>query len=113
MPALTDKLIRSVTGPAGRARSQRQRFMRRLLRPAWLGTLRRTTPLSDYWGYDRGTPVDRYFMEHFLDEHRCDIRGHVLEVENSFYTQRFGVEVERAEVLDIDSTNPHATIVAD
>ena len=113
MLLLKDKLIQSMIGPSGRARSNRQRFMRRLIRPAWLGTLRRTTPLSDYWGYDRGTPVDRYFMERFLGEHRRDICGRVLEVENSCYTQRFGTGVERAEVLDIDSANPRATIVAD
>lgn len=113
MLSMLDKFNQLVSGPSGRARSNRQRLLRRLMRPAWLGTLRRTTPLSDYWGYDRGTPVDRYFMEHFLDEHRCDIHGRVLEVENSLYTQRFGTGVERAEVVDIDSTNPHATIVAD
>jgi SAM-dependent methyltransferase len=110
---MLDKFNQLVIGPSGRARSNRQRLMRRLRRPAWLGSLRRTTPLSDYWGYDRGTPIDRYFMEHFLDEHRRDIRGRVLEVENSLYTQHFGVEVERSDVLDIDATNPQATIVAD
>ena len=113
MPSLTDKSVRLVTRPSGRARSNRQRLMRRLLRPARFGTLRRTTPLSDDWGYDRGTPVDRYFMERFLDEHCGDIRGRVLEVENGIYTQRFGVGVDHAEVLDIDATNPHATIVTD
>jgi len=113
MLSMLDKFNQLVSGPSGRARSNRQRFMRRLRRPAWLGSLRRTTPLSDYWGYDRGTPIDRYFMEHFLDEHRRDIRGHALEVENSLYTQQFGMEVERSDVLDIDATNPQATIVAD
>ena len=113
MLSLPDKFKHLVIGPTGRARSNRQRLLRRLMRPARFGTLRRTTPLSDYWGYDRGTPVDRYFMEHFLDEHRCDIRGRVLEVENSDYTLRFGKGVERSEVVDIDQANPHATIVAD
>ena len=110
---LKDKVIQSVIGPSGRARSNRQRFVRRLIRPAWLGTLRRTTPLSDYWGYDRGTPIDRYYIERFLDECRGDIRGHVLEVKYSDYTRRFGTGVERADVVDIDPANPHATIVAD
>ena len=31
--------------------------LHRLLRPAWLGTLRRLTPLSQQWGADRGTTV--------------------------------------------------------
>ncbi len=87
--------------------------LRRLLRPAWLGTLRRTTPISNSWGYDRGTPVDRYFIERFLNEHRQDIRSRVLEVKNSGYTDQFGVDVEHRDVLDIDPANPQATIIAD
>ncbi len=90
----------------------RQR-LRRLTRPAWLGTLRRTTPLSDTWGNDRGTPIDRYYIECFLEAHRRDIRGRVLEVKDSGYITRFGSGVERADVLDIDPANPAATIVAD
>jgi SAM-dependent methyltransferase len=110
---MLDKFNQLVIGPSGRARSNRQRFLRRLRRPAWLGSLRRTTPLSEYWGYDRGTPIDRYYIEHFLDECRGDIRGRVLEVKNSDYTQRFGTGVVQSDVLDIDPVNPHATIVVD
>lgn len=86
---------------------------RRLSRPAWLGTLRRTTPLSDEFGFDRGTPVDRYYIEHFLKQHRQDIRGRVLEVRDSGYTDRFGHELTQRAVLDINPANPLATIVAD
>jgi SAM-dependent methyltransferase len=94
----------------------RKRFsqrLRRLARPAWLGTLRRTTPLSDRFGFDRGTPVDRYYIERFLDDHRKDIRGRVLEVKDSTYTDRYGTDVEQRDVLDIDPANPNASIVTD
>lgn len=94
-------------------RQQLRKRLRRIYHPAWLGTLRRTTPLSDRWGFDRGTPIDRYFIERFLDEHRRDIRGHVLEVKNSRYTDRFGIGVERRSVVDIDRANPCATICVD
>ena len=87
--------------------------LRRLLRPAWLGTLRRTTPLSDRYGYDRGTPVDRFYIELFLQEHRRDIQGRVLEVKDHGYTDRFGINVERRDVLDIQPDNVQATIIAD
>jgi SAM-dependent methyltransferase len=90
----------------------RQRLAR-LFRPAWLGTLRRTSPLSDAWGYDRGTPVDRYYIECFLSEHRHDIHGHVLEVKDSGYVDRYGSAIAQRDVLDIDASNPHATIIAD
>lgn len=92
---------------------QRRHLLQRLRRPAWLGTLRRTTPLSDWWGYDRGIPVDRYYIEHFLEQHRRDIRGRVLEIKDSGYSDRYGAGVERCDVLDIDQSNPRATLVAD
>jgi SAM-dependent methyltransferase len=92
--------------------SWRQR-LRWLRRPARLGPLRRTTPLSDHWGRDRGTPVDRYYIEPFLAAERTAIRGRVLEVLNADYAKRFGLGVERIDVLDIDASNAAATIVAD
>jgi SAM-dependent methyltransferase len=94
-------------------RDSLRRRARRLRRPARLGVLRRTTPLSDQWGRDRGTPVDRFYIERFLERERASIRGRVLEVLDASYTQRFGASVERSDVLDIDATNPNATIVAD
>lgn len=87
--------------------------LRRLLRPAWLGTMRRLTPISRLWGADRGTPVDRYYIECFLESHRADVRGRVLEVKDSGYTRRFGRDVSVADVLDVYSANPQATVVAD
>jgi SAM-dependent methyltransferase len=85
----------------------------RVRRPAWLGTVRRTAPLSDIWGHDRGTPVDRYYIEQFLARRREDIRGRVLEIKDNGYTKRYGAGVDRSDVLDIDPSNPAATIVTD
>jgi len=86
---------------------------RRLMRPAKLGTLRRTTPLSTVWGGDRGTPIDRYYIERLLEKHRQDIRGRLLEVGDSRYTDRFATEVVSSDVLDVDKANAKATIIAD
>jgi SAM-dependent methyltransferase len=87
--------------------------LRRLSRPARLGILRSTAPLSDDHGYDRGTPVDRYYIERFLEAERSHIRGRVLEVKDSGYTNSIGVGVTQRDVLDVDSTNQLATFVAD
>jgi SAM-dependent methyltransferase len=87
--------------------------LRRLVRPAMLGTLRRTRPLSNDFGYDRGTPVDRYYIERFLDQHRSDIKRRVLEVKEPLYTKQFGHAIERSDILDIDAGNLDATFVAD
>ena len=73
----------------------------------------RTQPLSRRWGYDRGTPVDRWYIERWLSGHAQDIRGSVLEVKDSGYTTRFGTGVTDSHVLDIDASNREATLVAD
>lgn len=88
-------------------------YLRRVLWPAWLGSLRRTQPLSRNFGYERGNPVDRYYIDRFLTEHRSDIRGRVLEVKEAMYTRRLGTSVERSDVLDIYPANPRATVLAD
>ncbi|MFP5362554.1 MAG: methyltransferase domain-containing protein [Thermoleophilia bacterium] len=87
--------------------------LRRRRRPVWLGSLGSTAPLGEAWGYDRGTPVDRWYIERFLSAHRGDITGRVLEVKDSGYTDRFGHAVSESAVLDVDSANRRATHVAD
>lgn len=78
------------------------------------GDLRRKSPISRTFGFDRGLPVDRYYIERFLDRHAADIRGRVLEIKNNAYTRRFGGEkVEKSDILDIDEDNREATITAD
>ena len=88
------------------------RVARRLATPA-RPMLYRTQPVSADWGYERGTPIDRAYIEDFLARHRADIRGRVLEVRDTAYTDRFGSQVTERDVLDIDSANPVATVIAD
>lgn len=80
-----------------------------------LGSLRRLTPVSRQFGWDRGgLPVDRYYIERFLQSHAADIAGRVLEARDDAYTRRFGgANVTRADVLHPTAGNPKATIVAD
>jgi hypothetical protein len=98
---------------SARLAPEQRRRLRRYARPAWLGSLRRTTPLSENWGFDRGTPIDRHYIESFLQDWRRDIRGDVLEIRDSGYTDRFGTAVAERTVLDLDPSNPQATIIAD
>lgn len=78
------------------------------------GNLRRVTPVSEVFGYDRGQPIDRYYIENFLAFHAKDIRGHVLEIGDDTYTRRFGGDrVTNKDVLHVSEGNPSATIVAD
>lgn len=98
-------------GPERERRARRR--LRRLRRPAYVGTVRRTVPVSRDFGYDRGSPVDRYYIERFLAERRAAITGRVLEVKDAGYTTRFGSGVTQADVLDVDRANERATIVGD
>lgn len=78
------------------------------------GSLRRMTPISRSWGFDRGLPVDRYYIERFLESHREDIHGHVLEIGDDRYTRRFGNgRVTKSDVLHVAGHTPTTTIVAD
>lgn len=91
------------------------RFRRRLsIGRINLGDLRRTAPISTQFGYDRGTPVDRRYIEDFLSRNDKDIRGRVLEIGDNAYTVRFGGDrVTRSDVLHVDPDVPGVTIVAD
>ncbi len=73
---------------------------------------RSTTPVSRTFGLDRGTAVDRYYIEGFLHRHAHDIRGAVLEVGDARYTEQFGEGVRASDVLDI-SASRRATLVGD
>jgi hypothetical protein len=52
--------------------------------------LRRLTPLTRSFGYDRGQPIDRYYIEKFLGRQARDIAGHVVEIGDDRYTRQFG-----------------------
>jgi SAM-dependent methyltransferase len=78
------------------------------------GDFFRTTPFSNVFGYDRGGPIDRYYIENFLSAESEYICGRVLEIGDNEYTLRFGKEnVQQSEVLHVNDSNPVATIVGD
>jgi|ERR1700733_3661687 len=78
------------------------------------GQLRRLRPISSAFGFDRGLPIDRYYIEQFLSANGSDIRGRVLEMGDDSYTRRFGGDrVEKADVLHVVEGNPRATMVGD
>ena len=78
------------------------------------GDLYRTTPLSTEFGYDRGGPVDRYYIENFLEKNKADIHGDVLEIGDNDYTLRFGgSKILKSHILHVDDKNPAATYVGD
>jgi len=94
------------------------RWLKITVRPAVgrvdFGDLRQLRPLSHEFGYDRGLPVDRYYIENFLSRHAGKICGHLLEIGDDNYTRQFGAEsVTRSDVLGINEGNPKTTLVGD
>lgn len=78
------------------------------------GDLRRREPVSRVFGLDRGTPIDRYYIEGFLERHKTLIHGRVLEVGDSTYTNRFGeTRITQADILHTPPGGKSATIVGD
>jgi SAM-dependent methyltransferase len=109
---MTKALLQRAKAIAGPRMTTR---VRSLLRghglPRW-GNLRRTTPFSSTFGFERGTPIDRHYLQRFLHAHRDRITGDVLEVQTNSYTRRYGRDLRRMDTFDI---NPmfHPTYLCD
>jgi SAM-dependent methyltransferase len=89
----------------------------------------RSIPASRRDGFDRGGPIDRYYIEHFLRRHAGegeygagDFKGRVLEFTDNTYTRKFGTlskgnpnpgDVTQSDVLDVSDANARATVVGD
>lgn len=109
---LIPRIIRLIPRPLGLLLTQK------LWSPA-IGKIRfgdfaRTTPISTDFGFDRGEPIDRYYIERALESHAELLRGRVLEVKDRRYTTLYGHDkVISSDVLDIDPLNPLATVIGD
>ncbi|KJD34538.1 glycosyl transferase family 2 [Tamlana nanhaiensis] len=79
-----------------------------------LGDFNRTTPFSTQFGYDRGGPIDRYYIESFLSENANKIKNNVLEIGDNTYSLRFGgSNIKKSDILHIDDKNEKATYIGD
>lgn len=78
------------------------------------GSFRRTVPISRRWGADRGTPIDRHYIELFLSSRSLDIRGHVLEIGENLYAEvNGGARVTRLDVLHVQEELKDVTVIGD
>jgi SAM-dependent methyltransferase len=69
--------------------------------PFW-GNLRRLHPFSNYYGFERGTPVDRYYLDRFLASQAHCVRGDVLEIQAPAYVKKYGSDVRASHSVDIN-----------
>jgi SAM-dependent methyltransferase len=78
------------------------------------GDLYRTDPISPIFGLDRGQPIDRYYIDQFLEKCKLDVRDRCLELGDATYINKFGGDrVKQIDVLHVVEGNPDATIIAD
>ena len=66
-------------------------------------------PFSRRWGAERGKPIDRHYIEQFLEEHKDSIRGNVMEISENVYTRKYGGDnVGESIVLHVDGLGRNA-----
>ncbi|MCI8504522.1 MAG: hypothetical protein HFH00_11975 [Dorea sp.] len=66
-------------------------------------------PFSRRWGEERGKPIDRYYIENFLEKHKGLIHGKVMEISENIYTRKYGKEnVGESVVLHVDGWGRNA-----
>ncbi|MDG1326210.1 MAG: methyltransferase domain-containing protein, partial [Opitutales bacterium] len=57
--------------------------------------------LRDF-GFNIGTPVDRYYIENFLHKHRKFIKGEVLEIGEDSYSSKYGNQGINLTILNVE-----------
>jgi glycosyltransferase involved in cell wall biosynthesis len=93
-------------------------FDRKIFSKLFLTLHTTASPISDSFGFDRGGPIDRYYIEQFLKIHSRSIQGKILEVGDDRYTQQFGHNIKNLDILNVkeglwdtsivdDLSNPH------
>jgi SAM-dependent methyltransferase len=71
-------------------------------------------PASRTFGFERGLPIHRYYVQRFFETHSNQIRGRCLEFHDSGHVRTYGGgRPSRIDILDLSAENPDATIVAD
>jgi hypothetical protein len=68
-----------------------------------------TEPVSRKFGTERGTAIDRYYIEEFLEKNRGLIHGDCIEIAENTYTLRYGEDrVKNAYILHVKGWGENA-----
>ena len=72
----------------------------------------RTKPVSIVFGLDRGSPIDRFYIEFFLEKYKKYIIGNVLEIADNTYTKKFGQDTNiNSFILDYSGASNSKNII--
>lgn len=72
----------------------------------------RKNPVNDEWGFNRGLPIDRHYIEKFVQANKSLIQGKVLSIGDDYHAKKYSENLESSDILHVNNT-PEATIVAD
>ncbi len=78
-----------------------------------LKNILKAEPVSNQFGFDRGTPIDRFYIEKFLKDNSSCIKVDVLEIAENTYTLKFATSKVNSQILHFDNSNPKATVIGD
>ena len=69
-------------------------------------------PISSKFGFDRGTPIDRYYIEKFLTENSNYIKGNLLEIADSNYSKKYATGSKNIfNVLTFDNPPEDCSVI--
>jgi hypothetical protein len=85
-------------------------FKRKFMKTNW-NNLRKTKPISNDYGWSRGKPIDRFYIEKFLDTNKKLIKGACGEISEARYFKKYDNNlVTSFKIFDIDASNKLAEI---
>lgn len=74
-------------------------LLRRRQQPVVFGDLTRFRPIGREYGIERGTPIDRFYIDKYLNQNRGLIAGKAIEIGEVRYLAEIGHNVNEAWVL--------------
>jgi len=72
---------------------------RRIISKIFFLNLFSIKPISSVFGYDRGTPIDRIYINDFLNNNSNCIKGVVCEIEDDQYSRKFTQNIKKSIIL--------------
>lgn len=84
----------------------------RMWKPADISDLS-IQPYSRKMGWERGTPIDRIYIERFLKKHEKYICGTVMEIAEDTYSKKYGNDLEKVVIFTADEKATGQVIIGD
>ena len=88
------------------------KFLKRSSKPG-LYFVDKLLPISSKFGLDRGTPIDRYYIENFLRHNFKDFVGVGCEIEDDFYLNMFGENLTEKYIFNIEKNSHKINLTGD